>query len=254
MRKTKQNRDLRGQSTLLALTLAVSLAAFGCTTNMNPGSGTPTRVTPELRSAPSTVPIGTENTAPLPPPMMSSYTQSPETKQTVTTPRSIRHTADEAAAIMAGIAPLRGRYLGPANPGPSTAPNASNPNAAIYARPPYEGSRFTVNSELGANQIAGVSSGAGGVSDGTAAIISSAVAAPVTATTAATGTAATPTATDSIAANPTITAASTAAPTTPTTATTTTTVTAASSTPVRIERSSTGTVTVTNASTGSRNQ
>jgi len=56
MGKTQKNNDLRGQRRLrplLAVSLAASLAAFGCTTNLNPGSGTPMRVGPELRSAPT---------------------------------------------------------------------------------------------------------------------------------------------------------------------------------------------------------
>src|SRR5918998_1340833 len=68
MSKTHKIKDLQKQwsaRTLLAVSLAASLAAFGCTTNHNLGNGTPTRSGPEVRSAPTSgVTSGTEQSTP----------------------------------------------------------------------------------------------------------------------------------------------------------------------------------------------
>lgn len=271
MAKINPSNDLnrpRGTSALLAIGLAASLAAFGCTTNMNPGAGTPTRITPEIRTSPTSgEPIGTENVQPLPPPMTSSYNEQSVLPTTnAGARRSIHHTAAEAAAIMAGAQPPRGRYLGVSNPG-SIARGYSSDRVAMaqLARPPYSVNEQTVNSSIVSPPTGVVNSGAGGVDTTNAAIITSSPTTTAAATLPATTSlgVVTPTATTSIANNPTVTAASSGAPTIASTSTTTPAVTTvsnasvtttnASSTPVRIVRSSTGSPTVTN--TGSaRNQ
>jgi hypothetical protein len=123
MGKSNHDNTLHGQRTsrsLLAISLAASLAAFGCTTNLNPGNGTPTR-SPEVRTAPTAgVTSGGETTTPpvdpaTNPPMTSSYSR-PEPLPAVTQ-RSIRRSAAEAAAIMADNQPSGGRYLGIVSPG-----------------------------------------------------------------------------------------------------------------------------------------
>jgi hypothetical protein len=156
MGKMVKWKDLQRQRTsrpLLAISLAASLAAFGCTTNLNPGNGTPAQSDPVMRSTPtSRAPMGSE-TLTLPPPMTSSYT-GPQ--------GSIRRSPDEAAAIMAQHQPLRGRHLGVTNPGSSgrayTSDGRTNPyvNPALIARP-----QSTVNSSISSPPNAVISSGAG---------------------------------------------------------------------------------------------
>lgn len=155
MGKLQISNDLQKRRTsrsLLAVSLAASLAAFGCTTNLNPGNGTPTRSGPELRSAPTSgVSTGSERLTPPPQPMTSSYNSAqvlpPVTPRTVN--RGIpRRSPAEAAAIMAGNQPLRGRYLGPANPGPGNRPYVSDyagglGNPAMLTNP-----QMTINSTI----------------------------------------------------------------------------------------------------------
>lgn len=199
---------------LLGMSLAASLAALGCTTNLNPGSGAPTRVGPELHSAPTSgITSGSERATP--PPMTSSYTRAEAAP--VTRPRPMRRSAAEAAAIMAGRQ-VRGRYLGVVNPGPPTRPYVSG--VAAYANP----GAFVDPQVI-------VSSAEGSASTSRDA---NATAAEVTreATTAAG--AARPPVTESTRANPTVTSAN-AAP---------------SPAAVRVQRDTNGTATITNTSGG----
>ena len=154
MGKTHEHNDLHSRRTLrslLAFTLAASLAAFGCTTNLNPGNGTPMRVGPELRSAPTSgISTGSETPVPPPPPppMTSSYTRSEAAPNVAVKQRqSIRRSAAEAAAIMAGHQATRGRYLGPANPGPAGRAYASDfVNTGVVDPSAVTNPQFVVNS------------------------------------------------------------------------------------------------------------
>lgn len=153
MMKCKDLQKQRSLLPLLAISLAASLAVFGCTTNLNPGNGTPTQSDPVMRSTPtSRAPMGSE-TITLPPPMTSSYT-GPQ--------GSIRMSPDQAAAIMAQHQPLRGRYLGVTNPGSSGQAYVSDGRTGQYVNPalltrPYA----TVNSSISSSPTAVISSGAG---------------------------------------------------------------------------------------------
>jgi hypothetical protein len=295
MGKIHFSNDLQKRRTtrsLLAVSLAASLAAFGCTTNLNPGNGTPTRTGPELRSAPTSgVTSGSETAAPTPRPMTSSYDRAqvlPPVK-----PRSItRRSPAEAAAIMAGRQTLRGRYLGQVNPGPGNRPYVSDyaggfQNPALITNP-----QLTINSSIsspspgsiGNADFAGVNMGA--VTNGiNTTAVTGTITSGTTAATTVTGTAlpagafatVRPAAAEAISNNPTVTAASAGigrsgipvngttsdAVTTTTAATTATTATAAvAATPtvtsasasggVRIVRGTTGAVTITN--TGNQQQ
>ena len=196
MGKINENKGLHGQRasrSLLAITLAASLAAFGCTTNQNLGNGTPTRSGPDVRTAPTSgVTTGGETyTPPVPPPlpqsMTSSYTRA-EALPTVTarvTPRAtarpvargtervIRRSPDQAAAIMAGRQALGGRYLGVVSPGMSNQQYVSAnfqtgafQNPALRANP-----QVTINSSISSEPMPAISSGAGeGVFDASGAL------------------------------------------------------------------------------------
>jgi hypothetical protein len=275
MGKNQKTNDLIRRRTLrplLAVSLAASLAAFGCTTNHNLGNGTPTRVGPELRSAPTSgVTSGSERE--LPPPMTSSY--SPKSTVNVVTPRSIRRSADEAAAIMADRGVVRARYLGPANPGSAGRPYASdfagvsvNPalvtNAQLIASS-SPGSAAIASGAVGTAAVANGATAASTLAPTTAAGLSPAAAVPLPTGTFATA----PATTESVGGTPTVTAASmgaagtgvataTGAPAVTTTAVTTPTAAsvatptpaAAASSGVRLVRGSTG-ATITNSSAGS---
>lgn len=113
MSKMLKMKHFLGQRPLLAMSLAASLAAFGCTTDRNLGNGRPDGWS-GVRTAPTSGVTSGSETAPTPPPMTSSYSR-PEPLPRVS--RTIhRLTPDEAAAIMADNRP-KVRILGPANPG-----------------------------------------------------------------------------------------------------------------------------------------
>lgn len=215
MGKLKNDNQLRAQRTarpLLAMTLAASLAAFGCTTNHNLGNGSPTRSGPDVRTAPTAgVTSGGETTTPpsntsVYTPMTSSYTESavlpPVQARTSTvkatsakgTSRVIRRSPDEAAAIMAGRQPLRGRYLGVVSPGNSGRGYASS-NIQTYVNPAMQTNpQLTVNSSISSDPNAVISSGADGLFDAGGGVVTggTTAAATVGATTTA-GTTVTPT-------------------------------------------------------------
>jgi len=162
MGKNLNTKDLargRASRSLLAVSLAVSLAAFGCTTNHNLGNGTPVRSGGEMRSAPSSgVTSGQERATT--PPMTSSYMGADVLPRIA--PRSASR-ADRAAAILAGNQPARGRYLGIVNPGPAGRPYASdangqfvNPNPALATNP-----QLTLNSSISSGPVAGINTGVG---------------------------------------------------------------------------------------------
>ena len=94
--------------------------------------------------------------------MTSSYTRA-EVMPRVQQRRGLRLTADEAAAIMAGRQPVRGRYLGPANPGGGRAyaSDTVNPgfvNPALVTNP-----QLSINSSISSPSVAALNSGTGGV-------------------------------------------------------------------------------------------
>ena len=151
---------------LLAISLTLSLAAFGCTTDRTLGNGDPV-TTPGLRTSPTGgSSIGSESTSSsqsLPPSMTSSSSSRFDALPAVTPKK--RLTADQAAAIMAQYqsAP-RVRVLGPALPGAAGRAYASDGvvtgqyiNPALITNP-----QVTVNSTISSTATPVVSSGAGG--------------------------------------------------------------------------------------------
>ena len=297
MGKNLTEKDLRGRRatrSLLAVSLAASLAAFGCTTNQNLGNGTPVRSGGELRGAPTSgVTSGQERSTP--PTMTSSWTSA--SVLPAVTPRTLSR-ADRAAAIMANRqSTTRGRYLGVVNPGPGGRPYASDRNALIASVPPnpalQTNPQLTINSSLTSGPTVAINSGAEGFVGGGDVLVSGAttttgatsaavvvndvaLGSPAVGATLPAGafaaTSLTPTA--AISGLPTVTAASVGAGrtggvaplstnavgTTATTAPTTTTATTANVTTnttsagVRIVRPSTGSPVITNTTTSTRNQ
>lgn len=276
MDKANKRNGLRvpgGIRPLLAVSLAATLAAFGCTTNLTPGSGTPARVGSELRSAPTAGVTSARETA-LPPPMTSSSTRIDADLSV--TPRTIRRSSDDAAAIMAAHQASRGRYLGPVNPAAS-GPAYSSDQVAVFVDPALlTNPQRTMNSSLSSRPTAGITSGAGGSS------VSGVNANGTTAAAVIGGTGTTPTATSTTL--PTVSALSTLRPGVPVAASVTPTVTSSSGgafaattattssdaagtittaasaampavtaagSAVRIQRATTGAVTITNSGAGS---
>jgi hypothetical protein len=279
MGNSKERKGLPGQRTLrplLAMTLAASLAAFGCTTNQNLGNGTPTRSGPEVKTAPTSgVTSGGETATPVtPPPMTSSYTRA-EALPTVTaraaattrpvargTERVIRRSPDEAAAIMAGRQQLAGRYLGVVSPALSNQQYVSAnlrtgefQNPALVTNP-----QLTINSSISSPPLPAIGPGV----DTALTTTTGTTAAATVAGTASTGTSATTVGTLPTVASsgiPPVTAASVGtgratavAGTTTTTGTTASVTVTAPATAIgsatgniRVMRSTSGAVTVTNA-------
>ena len=122
MSKTLKNNEIAERPAcraILAIALATSLAAVGCTTNRNPGEGQPMRSAPGVGPVIPTSGIGGSTTAttPLPKPITSSSSYGnalPISNGSVSR-------ADHAAAIISGLQPLapNAKVLGVVNPGPS---------------------------------------------------------------------------------------------------------------------------------------
>lgn len=161
MSKVLTHKSLRRRSPLRALlvvSLTISLAAVGCTTDRTLGDGDPV-TTPGVRSMPTGGTSTGSESGSQNPPMMSS-SRFDEVALPVVRPR--RLTPDEAALIMAERAP-RVRVLGPAMPGDPGRPYASEGlvtgqwiNPAMQTNP-----QLTINSSLTSNPSAAISSGAG---------------------------------------------------------------------------------------------
>jgi len=154
--------------TLVAVSLSISLAAFGCTTDRTLGNGDPV-VTPGVRTSPTgNTSTGSETTPSVPGPMFSSSIDNGQALPAVR-PRASR--ADQAAAVIAGQAP-RVRYLGVTMPSMSGRVYHSDglvtgafQNPALRTNP-----QATVNSSISSAPTPVIASGAGeGVSSGDAA-------------------------------------------------------------------------------------
>jgi hypothetical protein len=134
---------------LLATFLCTTLAALGCTTDRNLGNGDPV-VTPGVRSAPTGATSSGSESEPLPPPMMSSFSNGSVEVQ----PQLAQLSAAEAAAIMAQHQP-RVRVLGPVAPGPGLPYRP----AQTFQQPSGE-VRYSVNSTIYSRPTEAVVSGA----------------------------------------------------------------------------------------------
>jgi len=106
MRKATSNQ-MRGMGWLTAASLALTLAAFGCTSNQYAGNGQPTSVTPTINSVNHSGTPGSSSGTEGLPPMASSYS-NPATPRVVDV---------DALATLAAERGFRGVILGPADPG-----------------------------------------------------------------------------------------------------------------------------------------
>lgn len=157
MSKVLKNRNLSerpANRALLAISLAASMAAFGCTTDRNVGNGDPV-VTPGLRTSPTGGSSAGSESGSVPPPMMSSYSGQ---ALSAVRPRVARMSAAEAAALLAEQQQPRVRVLGPASPANGGRPYVSD-RAGSTGQPaaPYS----TINSSIYSAPTSGISSGAG---------------------------------------------------------------------------------------------
>lgn len=162
MSKAHGNKNLFGQRALLAVSLAASITAFGCTTDRHLGNGDPV-VTPGLRTTPTSSPTtGSE-----------SGTNAPMFSSSRFADTSIRNGAPAigspagAAAVMADVQP-RVRVLGQTTDGVTPPAYHSGDlatgqfqNPALATNP-----QLTVNSTISSNPVPAISSGAGGAAGG----------------------------------------------------------------------------------------
>ena len=136
MRKaiTRNQKFAGGGCYFLAVaSLALTLAAFGCTTNRYPGNGQPTGVTPSYGAPNQAVTPGSSSGTAGVPPMASSY-------------RGVTRVNTDALALLAAEQGFRGRILGPANP-----------SGVQVGVPGHETGQF-VNPALASNPISTVNS------------------------------------------------------------------------------------------------
>lgn len=165
MGNTLKTSKLFGRSAsrmLLAVSLSTSLAAVGCTTDRHLGFGDPSRPAPALRTAPTGGITTGQETAPLPPPMTSSYSRMETVAPIVIEDAPAVSDADRAAAIMAQHGRLSGRLLGPAMPAndPYVSDLIGTGNftwPALQTNP-----QLTVNSSISSPSTPAIVSGAGG--------------------------------------------------------------------------------------------
>lgn len=137
-----------GMRLLAAASLALTLAAFGCSTNRYPGNGQPEQMGPAYGPTPSSVTPGSSSGTQGVPPMASSYT-------------GINHVNTDALAALAAEQGYRGRVLGTVNPqgvqGEIPVTGAEPANSAMYTNP-----QSTVNSSISSTPTPVITSGEGG--------------------------------------------------------------------------------------------
>lgn len=154
----KHITHILGQQSLLALSLATTVAAFGCTTDRTLGNGD-LNDRSGVRMAPTGgVTSGSETAPPMPPPMTSSYAQPTTSSNGVRTMK--RLTADEAALIMVQQRPTV-RVLGPVNPALSgNAYYSANVVSGQWQNPAMRTNpQSTINSSLTSNPNEAIANG-----------------------------------------------------------------------------------------------
>ena len=136
-----------------ALSIAFMLAAFGCTTNENPGNGEPTN---EPMLTPVSTPGSSSGTSFTPPMASSSYG--------LVTPSERAAASVDAVAVLAADQGYRGRVLGAADPGPGPVGVASGVAQPINPAP-LVNPGVTVNSTITSPGTPAITGGPIGGSD-----------------------------------------------------------------------------------------
>ncbi|HYS53245.1 MAG TPA: hypothetical protein VER58_05705 [Thermoanaerobaculia bacterium] len=152
-------RKITTKQFVAATTLALTFAAFGCTTNHYRGSGEPTKTTPGYGATNQSVTPGSSYGTAGIPPMASSYT-------------GIARPNTDALAIAAADQGFRGRVLGPANPG---GVQLSVPDYVTGQVMTPAGQQQTINPSIYSPGVAGITGGVGGGVASTAVISGSGV-------------------------------------------------------------------------------
>lgn len=137
----------RALPTLAALTLTMSLAAFGCTTNKYPGNGEP-----------ATSPMGSPTSTP--------GTSSGATPTSMTSSSNVgAETSVDAIAILEADAAYRGKILGPAASATTSQaqadPTAQAPTGQFQSPAAYANPQLTTNSSVSSAPVPVITSGAG---------------------------------------------------------------------------------------------
>jgi len=135
---------MRKLTNLAIVSLACTLAAFGCTTNRMPGNGQPTEQTPAVG------PVNTSST-----PGSSSGTTNPPMASGAIVVDPTRPSAVDAQATLAADQAYQGRVLGAVSPpmttqgNATTAPTGQFTNPAVVVNP-----HSTVNSSVSSAAVA----------------------------------------------------------------------------------------------------
>lgn len=175
MSKSLKNKNLiqrNASRSLLALSLSMSMAAFGCTTDRTLGNGSPV-TTPGVRTSPTSTPATGSETAPSVPGSMTSSSSYNAAQAVPTMPRTARNgrvqrlSPEQAAALMAQHqSQPRVRYLGVAYPGGQQSglgQSATGHQTGQYQNPALiTDGRLTVNSSISSAPVPAITDGAGG--------------------------------------------------------------------------------------------
>lgn len=160
MRKICMNSNLQERPAaraILALTLATTLAAFGCTTNRIPGNGEPVMGSPGSLSTPTSAPTGSSSGGTTPPNMTSSY-RGGTAEGIVVRSAPLRQSPTDAAAVIASQ--RRTIVLGTSAPGTPDRPYLTGGPANDLSLPRQMA--VTVNSSINSiGSAAAITSGAG---------------------------------------------------------------------------------------------
>ncbi|HEX7154650.1 MAG TPA: hypothetical protein VF618_24405 [Thermoanaerobaculia bacterium] len=153
MTKINHSNKIQFGRTLVAVSLAASLAAWGCSTNRMPDSGRPE---PGVSRSPSATPG--QSTSPTGNGMISAANTS--VTYGVGSQHSAQSAADQAATQMRNLQARNGLNLGPAAPANGTVVNAQASgqfiNPAQFTNP-----QPTINSSISSGPNAVIASGAG---------------------------------------------------------------------------------------------
>ena len=155
MSKRLNQNKLRGRMSVhaLVITLSLSLAAFGCTTNHYPSAGEPVTMPAAGGSVAPTLSTTPGSAGPAIPTTMISAAVDPSL---------------DAIAVLEANRGYQGRVLGPASPGPGTGISAQQRTGQFISPSIYANPQLTINSSLSSQPVPAIVSGS---ADGGAAVV-----------------------------------------------------------------------------------